>query len=520
VGLVLLLACANVASLLITQTWDRRRELAIRRAVGASRSRIVRQLMTEGLVLALIGGAIGVFVAAWTTDLIWVSQPGEMWQAPPFELALDRRVLAFALAASVLSGVVFTALPAARALRTDPMEALREQVRVASVGRRPRLRMALVVVQVAIAVVSVAGAGLFVQSLQTARHTDPGFDVRGAHVVPFTIPSDVGDPERERSYSRLLSAALEQPGVRAAALADGVPLHASLMRTVLEEREDGSHSTGGPIIDVLGVTSGYFETLGISLRSGRGFQRQGADGALQAMLSTEAARRLFGAQDPVGKRFRFIGFPISHEVVGVIADTKVRSLGEAPTPMIYVWLPEQRHPRTVMIVRADEDAEVGGGLRDALESVNPRLSIHAAEPLSKVVASSLWGARLGALLLAGFGAVALILAGIGIYGFAGFLADRRTKEIGIRMALGADPRRLIEMLMRESIMPVLLGIAIGLGVAYAAAQPLSDLVFDVSLRSPWIYLTGAGTILITAIIAAWVPVARAVRLDPMEALRR
>ncbi len=523
---ILVIACANVANLLLARSSERRREISVRLAVGATPRRILRQLLNESLLLGLIGGALGVVLALWGVDLIWAMQPGEHWEAPPVELGIDGRVLAFTISLSVATALIFGLLPAWRSAHEPLVNALRADAKVAGWDPRPpRLRRLLVAAQVGLSLVAMIGAGLFVRSLQNVRAVDPGFALDGTGVVELSLPTDFDRARREEIYDAAIETATAVPGVVAAGLAEDPPMRRSVMRTTLVEHE-GQPAASGPIIVVNGVSANYFDAIELPLVRGEPFSRAAAEraqtrGHLLAIVNEAAAKKLWPKGEAIGSSFRFIGFPISHEVVGVVRDTKVFALHELAQPAIFVWMPQQRHPRSSVILRSDGDLEpVLEEVTEALRGLDPRVAVHGATSLRGVVEGTLWGDRLGAGLLSAFAGLALLLAGVGVYGLSSYVVTRRTREVGIRMALGADPSQLRRLLVRQTLAPVLTGVAGGLLLALAVSPLLRDMLFEVPLADPGVFLPASGLLILVATFAAWLPARRATSIDPMEALRR
>jgi predicted permease len=383
-----------------------------------------------------------------------------------------------------------------------------------------------VVAQVALSLVAMIGAGLFVRSLQEARKTDPGFDVDAVGVVELVLPAGLGYGERVEIYERALGVVGGVPEVEAVAIASDPPMRRSIMRTTMIQRDDGSLAPTGPIIDVNGVTDSFFETTGIEILRGDSFlaahgpRHEG--GPFLAVVNEAAAEKLWPGGDPIGKQFRFMGFPMNHLVVGLAENAKVFMLSESDQPMIYVWLRQQRHPRTSVLIRAQPERldELLARSHRELTKVSEEVAVHEPAPLRKVVEASLWGDRMGAGLLSAFAILALGLAAVGVYGLSSFVVNRRLREIGIRMALGAEPRSLRRMLLKEAMAPVLVGAALGLLLALAVSPVLEDFLFEVELGDPLTYLASAGLLVLAALPAAWLPASWATRADPGEVLLR
>ncbi|HKG94115.1 MAG TPA: ABC transporter permease [Gemmatimonadaceae bacterium] len=525
VGLVLLVACANVANLLLARATTRRREVGIRLALGASRWSIVRQLLTESVLLALVGGGLGLVVAMWATDAL----PRMIPNTEPFELHLtpDGRVLAFTTALCLLTGVLFGLAPALQASSPDVIPALRDDATVGGY-RRSRLRSALVVAQVTLSLVLLTGSTLFLRSLANAHLIDPGFDTRGLYDASLDLGTLRYDESRQSAfYTELLRRARELPGVRAAALAALVPLSGSNMemRLVLEGAESVPvQQRPGVYFNV--VSPGYLAAMGIPLMRGREFGDQDVEGAPQvAVLSEAAARRMWPDVQPgavIGRRLSWSG-PEGPwvTVVGIARDSKFVTLGESPRSFMYVPFGQSVRREMVLQLRAPGSglAAVRAAARDLVKEMEPRLPPVEVKTVEEDMQLSLLPARAGAGFLGTFGLLALVLATVGIYGVTSYAVAQRTREIGIRAALGAGRREVLRLVLAESMRLVALGMVLGLALALGAGRLLQSLLYGVSPTDPLVFAGTPVILAVVALLATLVPARRAARVDPMVALR-
>jgi predicted permease len=524
VGLLLLIVCTNLANLLLARALARRKEIAIRLAVGARRGRLVRQLLTESLLLALIGGTLGLVLAWWTAKLLVSFQPPVMFKLS-LDLGLDGRVLAFTFLISVLAGVVFGLAPALQGTKPELLPALKDDLDSSS--RRYRLfglRNSLVIVQVAVSLVLLIGAGLFLRSLMGAQAVDPGFERERAAIM--TVAPELAGYERtrvENFYSDLLERAPTFAGVESAALASHMPLGVAVNTNSLYVEGADVLPDEAPSIDVTAISPGYFETMGIPLLRGRDFlKRDDESTPLVAIVNEAAARRFWPGEDAVGKRFR-LGDPESdpREIVAIARDTKVRTLGEEPRP--YLYLPYGQNYRSIMslIVRTGNAPEsLLPVLRREALSLDESLPIMELKTMEQHLGIMLFGPRMGGMLLGVFGGLAVLLATIGLYGVVSYAAAQRTREVGIRVALGARPVDVVRLVTGEGMMLVGVGALIGLVSGFAATQPLGNLLIGVNVSNPTTVL-GVTLILVgVAFLATLIPAVRAARLDPTTALRR
>jgi predicted permease len=523
VGLVLLIACANVANLLLARATARRREIAIRLSLGAGRARLVRQLMTESVLLSLLGGAAGLLVAFWGRDLLLAFRPPNL-PLDRIDVPVDGQVLLFTLALSVVTGLLFGLAPALHASRPDLVVDLKDRsAQPSGAGRRVNLRSALVVAQVALSLVSLIGAGLFLRSLRNAQRIDPGFETRDLLVVGFDTATVGYDQTRALEFQRLLverTAAL--PGVKSAALTSTQPMGGGgFGRTVFPEGKDPASGDAGVFVTASNVSPGFFDTLSIAIKSGRGFEETDREGApLAAVINETMAKRFWPGQDPLGKRFKFFGDTEFRQVVGVAEDTKLFAMTEDPQAMAYVPLLQMHESAVFLNLRAASDPmALAGALRRELQSMEPDLPITDPQTVGEMIGQSLWAPRMGAALLAIFGGLALVLAAVGIYGVMSYAVSQRTQEFGLRMALGAQRQDVLGLVLRQGMTLVVAGLALGIVAALSLTHLIANLLFGVSPIDPLTFASIAAILSAVALAAGYLPARRATRVDPSIALR-
>ena len=519
VALVLLMACANVANLLLARAAFRSREVAVRLALGVSRWRLVRQLMLESLVLALGAGAVGVALAAVATRFLVALVPAGL----PIQLSLtpDAAVLAFTALLSVGTGLIVGLVPALRATRTDVQSALREDGRGGY--RRSRTRTAFLVAQVSLGTVLLVGAGLFVHSLWNARDMDPGFAVAGVVDLPLDVSLRSYDEARGRAY---FDAVAEQvatlPGVGAAALANLVPLGGANRGA---PTQPASADADDPAAFVQAyyntITPGYFGTLELPLRSGRDFTMEDdAAAPLVVIVNESAARVLWPDQSAVGRVLRMWddGMP-EYTVVGVAADASYNSLGEGPTPFLY--FPFAQDYRTDMVLHARVDGGFPAArLREVVQALDPAMPLEGIRPMEADMGMALEPARIAAGLLGALAALALALASLGIYAVTAYMVARRTQEIAVRSALGASRRDVLGLLLRGTLGTVAVALVMGLAGGAGLGVLVSSQLYGVNAVDPLTFAAVPALLLMVATAATLLPARRALRLDPATALRR
>ncbi len=521
---VLLLTCANLANLLLVRGLGRSGEMAVRRALGAGRSRVARLFLLESLALSVLGGAGGLLLARWLltlVPLIPMEVPGGVLAA----MAVDGRVLAFVVALILVTALVFGLVPAVRSARSDVSGALRDQQRGGSGSRGTlRLRNGLVAVQVAASLVLVLGTGLLGRSLAALQDTDTGMDQdRVAWVQASLAQAGLQGEEARVALTTLLERVSALPSVETAAVTSRLPAQGGGSTTTVVDGYAPASGTEAVELDFAVVSDDYFQALGIPLVAGRGFGPDDVPGAAPNIVVNEAAARLFWGdpQAALSGRTRGQTSDTWRSVVGVVGDVPVGSLGEAPRPMMYFSARQSGIGSPYLVVRTPtgDPTDLLPALRREVTAVRASLTVRAQGTLRSHLGESLATPRMAALLVGGFSLLSLILAGLGIYAVVSFSVARRTNELGIRMALGAGRARVVSMVLREMVGTVALGVGAGLGLAWLAAGRLEGLLYGVEILSP---LTLAGAILfLTAVagLAAWVPARRAARTDPVEALR-
>ena len=518
-ALVLLIACANLANLLLARAAARRREIAVRLSLGAGRARLVRQLLSESILLAGAGGVLGVVAALWGTDLI-----SQMRVPAPFPIELDFApdlwVLAFALVASTLTGVLMGLAPALQASRPDMVSALRDDVTGVA---RTRLRGAFVVAQMAMSLVLLVAAGLFIRSLQNASSIDPGFSARRALLLGMDLSLVGYDDDRGRVFFRDLRERLAAlPGVESVSLTTIVPLGLSSGRRSLSVR--GHTPAPGEEMEfhVASVGPQYFETMGVELARGRGFTDQDRREAPGVVVVNESfARRFWPGQDPIGKEVGLEGDegPWS-TVVGLARDGKYTSRSEDPKPFYYIPIDQMYRSNAVFIVRTAADPRtLAGPARDAVADVDPAVPILQMRTLAENLDLSLLPARIAGVMLGGFGLLGLALASIGLYGVMSYIVGHRTREVGIRMALGAQRRDVLALMVGYGARLIAIGLATGLVLALALSQLVRGFLYGLSPMDPVTYAGVALLLAMVALAASWLPARRATRVDPMTAMR-
>jgi predicted permease len=521
VGLVLLIACANVSNLLLARALARRKEIAVRLAIGASRGRLLRQLLTESLLLALPGAALGLVIAAWARQGLLAFLPNLPFPITvSLPLDIDTRVLGFTLFVALGTGVLFGLIPAIQASRPQLVEALKDQGELQpSRHRRFAARNVLVAGQVALSLVALIGAVLFVRSLGAAQQTDPGFETTNLLTLSFDVGlSGYDQPKAESFFRQLVERVETLPGVSSAALATGGPLQGTLSRSVFLEGGDENDRT---LVPVNTVGPHYFETLGIPIVKGRAFTDDDRAGATKVVVVNETmAKKMWPGQDAIGKRFRFFSDPTLSEVVGVAKDVKYFFLGEDPQPYIYEALAQRYNSGLTLVVRTGSlPGPLLETVRREVAGFDKDLPIVGLQTVDKILHDSLWAPRMGGSLLAIFGGLALVLASVGIYGVMSYTVGQRQREIGIRLALGASRSDVLALVLRQGMGVVALGLVAGLALALALGRLVQGLLFGVSARDAVSFVGTAILMALVALVANFFPARRASSTDATAALR-
>jgi macrolide transport system ATP-binding/permease protein len=524
VGLVLLIACANVAGMLLARASARRREISVRLAVGASRARLVQQLIVEGLVLGVAGAAASLG-CAWLLirALTGVELPLPVEVA--FDLRLDARVLTFTLAIAALTGMVASLLPALKASTPDVAGDLRGEAPAARVaGRRWALRDGLVVVQVALTAVLLVVAGLLLRSLGASERAEVGFDPRGLAAVAFDTDMMRYEPARGLEFWRTAKARIEAlPGVTSAAtVSPTLPFTFNFSQQEMKiDTRVYAEGQRGDSIENVAVSPGYLTTLGVRLVDGRDFGPADSEGAPGVAIVNETmARRYWPTESAIGHTLKIESTGRTYRIVGVNSDHRQHGVLEQPAPFVYFAAAQRPSRYNFLLARTSGDAgTLLTAMRRELLALEPGLVIMDANTMETHMTAALLPARVGALLATGFGALGMLLAALGVYGVVAFSVARRTKEIGLRMALGAEPRTILGMVLGQGFTLVAVGLVLGGGLAVAAASVLRGLLYRVSPLDPLAWTAAVGALLLAALAANAVPARRAMRVEPMTALR-
>jgi putative ABC transport system permease protein len=523
VGCVLLIACANVANLLLARTAARRREISVRLALGATRGRIVRQLLTESLLLSFIGGGLGLLLAFVGGDLLAALLPKTMPHVQ--KIGINWPVLGFTLLISLLTGVIFGLAPAFYASKGDVNESLKDGVRGSTAGGGRRLRSVLLVFEVALALILLIGAGLLFKSFMKLQDVKPGFNPENVLTVRITLPQ-TGYAENDRQiafFDQLLERVSALPGVQSAGTNSFLPLGGIATSTSFTiEGRPQPEGAEEPVADIRSISPKYLETMGITLLKGRGITAQDTEKSPKvAIINETMARRIFPNEDPLGKRVSLSwSSPMIGEIVGVAEDVREQGLDVPTRPMIYWSYPQFTSPTMNLVVRTTlEPSNLVASIRSEILRIDKNQPASRIVSMEQLLSESVAQPRFRTVLLALFAVVALILATVGIYSLISYGVAQRTGEIGVRMALGALPRDILKMVIGQGMLLVLIGIAIGLAAAYGMTRIMSSLLYGVEATDPVIFVSIATLLVVVALSACYLPARKALRVDPMEALR-
>ena len=522
VGLVLLIACVNLANLLLAQAATREKEISIRTALGAGRARLVRQLLTESVLLSIAGGTLGLLVALWGRSALWAFRPPFLGNAT-IDLSFDTRVLLFTAGASILTGILFGLVPAIRVSRTNLNEMLKAGGRTgASTAGANRLRSVLVAAEIGLATVALISAGLFVRSMQAAQTMDLGFDSPHIGFVGLNPGQQKYDQAHGlQFYLDAAAMARTVPGVEAAAVSSNPPMDGGVLLTVFPEGEAQNPAYRGSLVQFDDVSPGYFDALRIPVRGGRDFTEFDRSMSKTVAIVNEAlARQLWPGQDALRKRFTIVQETEPIEIVGIVATTVVNAVGETPTPMIFRPLQQRYSPNAALVVRAKGELEpLLAAVRDRVQTIDRNMTLRPTGTVQQTVDAGLWAPRMGAALLSIFGGLALLLAMVGVYGVMSYSVTQRAQEIGIRMALGARAQDVQMLVLRQGLVLAVGGTAIGVLLSVLLGRLVSTLLFGISGRDP-LTLAGVSLVLtLVALLACYIPARRAARVDPLIALR-
>jgi len=523
VGMVLLMACANAANLLLAKASGRWREMAIRSALGAKRSRILRQVITESTLLALLAGGVGVLFSLWAGPLLLALKPS-MLSFIQLDLPLDWRILAFALAVSVATGVVFGSVPALYSSKIDVAARLKDE----SLGslKKSRIHNALVVLQVAVCLVLTIGATLCLRSLLNARSIDPGFQIKNRLAVELDLRTvGFADSQAKTFYSQSLGRVQALPGVRSASITNYLPLGFERISQPFRIEDKPADETRDVVVGAMSIGPGYFQTMGIPLIAGREFGSQDNEKSPEVVIINEAiSRRFWPGQDPVGKfistRMDAGHNPVWSEIVGVVKTGKYRSLDEMAEPFLYHPFIQQFDPHATLVVQTAGDPKAMlPTVRRAIMDVDSAAPIVASQTMQEYMSVPLFPAHFTGVLLGIFAGLALMLAMVGLYGVIAYSVAERTHEIGVRLALGAEKLDVLRLVVGQGLKLSVAGVGVGLASALGLMRLISSLLYGVSATDPVTFVIAPFLLLLVSVSACYLPARRAMRVDPMMALR-
>jgi putative ABC transport system permease protein len=524
VGLVLLIACANVANLLLARAAARQKEVAIRMALGASRRRIAGQLLTESLLLSLAGGVLGLLLASWGIDLLVAYGPADVPRL--HNVAVDRYVLLFTLLVSTLTGLIFGLAPALQAAKPDPGNMLKDAGRGLSHAGRSRMRSALIVSEVAFSLMLLVGAGLLINSFWRLLRTDAGFDARGvlALDIPLSRARYPKPEDRPPVFEQLVSKMKALPGVRDAAVVNNVPLTDFDYELSFQIEGREPYKPGNePVADYTVASNDYFRTMDIALQRGRAFTTHDTANTPQVMVVSEAfVKRYFPNEDPIGRRIIFDGNNrVPREIVGIVADVRRNGLDVEVQPEMYVSHVQNPERRMNVVLRTEsgDASQLAQAARAEVKAFDANQIIWRVQTLEELLGTSVAPRRFNMLLLGIFAGVALVLAAVGLYGVMSYSVSWRTHEIGIRMALGAKRADVLRLVVRQGMTMTLIGLAIGLAGAFVFSRVMIGLLHGVSPTDPLTFTGVSIVLLLVAFLACLIPARRATRVDPIVALR-
>jgi len=523
VGFVLLIACANVANLLLARATAREREIAVRKALGASGARLVRQLLSESILLSLCGGVMGVFFAAVLMPVLRAMSPGTVPRLG--EARIDAVVLIFSLLLCVITGIVFGIVPALQTSRKDLHETLKEGSRGSSEGgSRGRFRALLVVAEVAIALVLMTGAGLLMQSFSRLMHVDPGFSPKNLMAFPLTLPpTRYAQPEQKTQfYRQLLEHVKAMPEVQSAGITSYLPLSGAIRFVFVCPEGHACQGIGkDPTCAVRQVSAGYFDTVRTPLLNGRVINEQDIAGGLPVVVINEtAANHFFPGQNPIGKHLANSRDMLQREIIGVVADVKFNTLNTANSEEMYLAMSQVPWPNSTLLVRSEGDSQaLVSAVRAKIAEVDPNLPLTGISSMEEVIGTSVAQPKLTMQFVGVFAGFALLLAAIGIYGVMAYSVTSRKQEMGIRVAMGANPSDIVGLVVGQGMRLTLAGVALGVIASFLLTRLLGTLLFDVKATDPLVFACAAVLLAGVAFAACYLPARRATRVDPIEVLR-
>jgi len=528
VGFVLLIACANVASLLLTRSLARQKEVAIRSALGASRWRVIRQLLTESLLLSLAGGLAGLLIAFWGVPALVAVLPQSQLNAMPFlkSLNIDASILAFSFGLSLLTGLFFGLAPALQSSKLDLNEALKEGGRQTSAGSGSRLRSAMVVSEIALAVVLLIGAGLMMKSLLRLLQTNIGFQTE--NLLTMTViapPAKYTDVNQQINFNDQLRQRVQAlPGVAGAGTVNILPVNSGNTTRFIIDGDPIPAPGKETEANIRTVSEDYFKTLGVPLLAGRMFdERDTPDKPGVVIIGKTIADRMFAGRDPVGMRIKYSSIEAPPDlIVGVVGDVKITGVDEAIRPVLYYPFRQNSSTFANLVARTNTDpTALAAAIRGQLRDLEPDAAILNLRTMDEMIAQTpaSFMRRFPALLISIFAGIALLLASIGIYGVVSYSVSQQTHYIGVRMALGASPSDILKMILKQGLWLALLGVGIGVGAAFGLMRLLSTLLYQVSATDVSTFAIVTGTLFAVALLACFLPARRATKVDPLVALR-
>ncbi|HVT74401.1 MAG TPA: ABC transporter permease [Lacunisphaera sp.] len=519
-GLVLLIACANVANLLLARAAARQREVAVRIAVGADRGRLIRQFLTESLLLSLCGGLAGIVIALWTKGVLWSLRPPFVPDGITVEL--DARVLGFGLGVSLVTGLLFGLAPAWLTTKPELTTTLKEEGKGSAPTPLFSFRNFLVAGQIALSVIALVIAGLFIRSMRQAQRADPGWNMD--NLITFTVDTGAQgytQPTALDYYRRFVERAESIPGVAAAAVADGQLLNFTGRRTLRPQGNDENLRQHGRLYDYLSVDPGYLKMIGIPLVAGRMFTAaDDAQHPLVAIVNELFAQQAWPGENPLGKTLKLYNDERPVEVVGIVKTTTYGAIGEDPDPFAFFPVKQEFSAFAVLHVRTRGDASgMLNTIRKELQALDPAMPLSNSSTMDAIMQQNLWGPRTGASLLGAFGLLAVLLASLGVYGVMAYTVNRRVREIGIRLAIGAQPGDVMRLILNRGLVIAAAGLGFGLVAAFLVARYFQNLLIGVSSSDPLTYAAIAVILAGVALVACWLPARRATKVDPLIALR-
>lgn len=528
VGFVLLIACANVASLLLTRSLARQKEVAIRTALGATRWRVIRQLLTESLLLSLVGGCAGLLIAYLGVPALVAALPTTQLNAMPFlkSIQVDWRILAFSFGLSVLTGLLFGLAPALQSSRLNLNESLKEGGRNASAGGSHRLRSALVVSEIALAVVLLIGAGLMMRSLLRLLQVDVGFKTQNLLTMTVIAPTaKYKSPNEWVAFNgQLMDQIRSLPGVDGIGTVSVLPVNSGNTTRFMVDGDPVPQPGHEIESNIRIVNDTYFKTLGVSLLSGRTFdQRDTANSPGVVIIGKTIADKIFAGRNPVGMRIKYPSTDSQADlIIGVVSDVKITGLDEAIRPVLYYPFSQSASPFANLVIRTTADPNtLAAAVRNQIHNVEAGTAIFGVQSMDQMISETpaSFMRRFPTLLIAIFAGVALLLASIGIYGVVSYSVSQQTHYIGVRMALGARPVDILKMVMKEGLLLAVAGVSVGVVVAFGVTRLLSTLLFEVKAHDAATFAIVVSALFVVALLACWIPARRATRVDPLIALR-